>query len=125
MSARYKQRSTRWLPPSQTDIESYDKQNLSKVFGELMMLIEPDKRGKEHAISLAYSQDADEKFYVPGNLHLIGMMNTACQLLQRVRHPQRCPGAMIVRNKTKCTGRVALSSRGHTRQQHSQRTQQE
>ncbi|MBL9138086.1 MAG: EVE domain-containing protein, partial [Verrucomicrobiales bacterium] len=45
-------------------IDEINRGNLSKIFGELMMLIEADKRGKEHAIPLAYSQDADEKFYI-------------------------------------------------------------
>jgi 5-methylcytosine-specific restriction enzyme B len=54
-----------------------------------MMLIEPDKRGKEHAIPLAYSQDADERFYIPENLHLIGMMNTADRSLAMVDYALR------------------------------------
>ena len=61
-----------------------------KIFGELMMLIEADKRGKEHAIPLAYySQDADERFYIPENLHLIGMMNTADRSLAMVDYALR------------------------------------
>jgi hypothetical protein len=44
-------------------IDEINRGNLSKIFGELMMLIEADKRGKEHAIPLTYSQDADERFY--------------------------------------------------------------
>jgi 5-methylcytosine-specific restriction protein B len=54
-----------------------------------MMLIEPDKRGKEYAIPLAYSQDADEKFYIPENLCLIGMMNTADRSLAMVDYALR------------------------------------
>ena len=54
-----------------------------------MMLIEPDKRGKEHAIPLTYSQDADERFYIPENLHLIGMMNTADRSLAMVDYALR------------------------------------
>ncbi len=70
-------------------IDELNRGNLSKIFGELMMLIEPDKRGKEHAIPLAYSQDADESFYIPENLHLIGMMNTADRSLAMVDYALR------------------------------------
>jgi 5-methylcytosine-specific restriction protein B len=45
---------------------------MSKILGELMMLIETDKRGK--SVNLLYS---NEKFSVPSNLYIIGMMNTA------------------------------------------------
>lgn len=55
-------------------IDEINRGNLSKIFGELLMLIEKDKRGSEYAIKLAYS---DEKFYIPKNLYIIGMMNTA------------------------------------------------
>jgi 5-methylcytosine-specific restriction enzyme B len=70
-------------------IDEINRGNLSKIFGELMMLIEPDKRGKEHAIPLAYSQSAAEKFYIPENLHLIGMMNTADRSLAMVDYALR------------------------------------
>lgn len=53
-------------------IDEINRGNLSKIFGELFMLIENDKRGVE--LQLLY---ADEKFSVPGNVYIIGMMNTA------------------------------------------------
>lgn len=54
-------------------IDEINRGNVSKIFGELMMLIEGDKRGIESA-RLAYR---DEKFCVPKNVYIIGMMNTA------------------------------------------------
>ena len=55
-------------------IDEINRGNLSKIFGELLMLIEKDKRGTEYAVKLAYR---DEDFYIPKNLYIIGMMNTA------------------------------------------------
>ena len=53
-------------------IDEINRGNLSKIFGELLMLIENDKRGEQ--ITLTYSK---QKFSVPQNLFIIGMMNTA------------------------------------------------
>ncbi|WP_245870584.1 AAA family ATPase [Ezakiella peruensis] len=53
-------------------IDEINRGNLSKILGELMMLIENDKRGEK--IKMLYS---DEWFSVPKNIHIIGMMNTA------------------------------------------------
>ena len=50
---------------------------IARVFGELLSLIEADKRGAEFALPLLYSDDQDESFFVPENLAVIGMMNTA------------------------------------------------
>jgi 5-methylcytosine-specific restriction protein B len=70
-------------------IDEINRGNLSRIFGELMMLIEPDKRGAGHAIPLAYAQDADERFYVPDNVHLLGLMNTADRSLAMVDYALR------------------------------------
>lgn len=64
-------------------IDEINRGNLSKIFGELMMLLESDKRGKEFAIKLAYTKE-DEDFYIPKNLYLIGTMNTADRSLALV-----------------------------------------
>ncbi len=69
-------------------IDEINRANLSKVFGETMMLIEADKRGEKWRIQLAYDQK-DEKFFVPDNLHLLGLMNTADRSLAVVDYALR------------------------------------
>ena len=70
-------------------IDEINRGNLSKIFGELMMLVEPDKRGKEFSIPLAYASDSDDKFYIPDNVHIIGTMNTADRSLAMVDYALR------------------------------------
>src|SRR4029077_6856450 len=52
-------------------IDEINRANLSKVFGELLMLIENDKRDAEFALELAYSTESDDRFYVPANVHIV------------------------------------------------------
>src|SRR5699024_7318145 len=59
-------------PPYFFIIDEINRGNISKIFGELLMLIESDKRGTE--LRLLYKH---ESFSVPPNVHIIGMMNTA------------------------------------------------
>jgi 5-methylcytosine-specific restriction endonuclease McrBC GTP-binding regulatory subunit McrB len=68
-------------------IDEINRGNLSKVFGELMMLIESDKRKKEWSIKLTYSPDED--FYIPKNLYIIGTMNTADRSLTMIDYALR------------------------------------
>ena len=65
-------------------IDEINRGNLSKIFGELFMLIESDKRGVE--LQLLY---ADEQFSIPGNVHIIGMMNTADRSLAMLDYAMR------------------------------------
>ena len=69
-------------------IDEINRGNLSRIFGELLMLIEADKRGPNHAIRLTYSADG-ERFSVPENVYLLGMMNTADRSLAMVDYALR------------------------------------
>ncbi len=89
-------------------IDEINRGNLSKIFGELLMLIEKDYRETE--ISLAYN---GEPFSVPKNLYLIGMMNTADRSLAMIDYALRrrfqvlryAPGVRL--------GRLPGLSKGH------------
>lgn len=70
-------------------IDEINRGNLSKVFGELMMLIEADKRSEKYALKLTYAEDDDDRFYVPDNLYIIGTMNTADRSLAIVDYALR------------------------------------
>jgi GTPase subunit of restriction endonuclease len=70
-------------------IDEINRGNISQIFGELLMLIEPDKRGPEYALPLAYRTEDEPAFYVPPNLYLIGLMNVADRSLAMVDYAMR------------------------------------
>ncbi|RIU93445.1 AAA family ATPase [Oceanobacillus picturae] len=75
-------------------IDEINRGNLSKIFGEVMMLVEADKRGKEFEIQTTYSKEG-EHFYIPENVYVIGTMNTADRSLAMVDYALRRRFAFI------------------------------
>ena len=76
-------------------IDEINRGNLSKIFGELMLLIEPDKRGETWSVPLAYSESPRQKFFIPEKLFLLGLMNTADRSLSMVDYALRRRFAFI------------------------------
>ncbi|HET7543834.1 MAG TPA: AAA family ATPase [Polyangiaceae bacterium] len=70
-------------------IDEINRAHLGKVFGELMMLIEHDKRDMHWAASLAYAKPGEAPFHVPPNLYIIATMNTADRSLALVDYALR------------------------------------
>lgn len=67
-------------------IDEINRGNLSKILGELMLLIEADKRSSDWAITLASGK---VPFHVPRNVYLLGLMNTADRSLAVVDYALR------------------------------------
>lgn len=65
-------------------IDEINRGNLSKIFGELLQLIEADYR--DQSLQLAYNK---QRFSVPSNLYIIGMMNTADRSLAMIDYALR------------------------------------
>lgn len=70
-------------------IDEINRGNLSQILGELLMLIEADKRGPENVLRLVYHKKDESLFYVPQNVYLIGLMNVADRSLAMVDYALR------------------------------------
>jgi 5-methylcytosine-specific restriction enzyme B len=70
-------------------IDEINRGNLSQIFGELLMLIEADKRDAKYGLPLVYRKNAEGRFHVPPNLYLIGLMNLADRSLAMVDYALR------------------------------------
>lgn len=67
-------------------IDEINRGNLSKIFGELFILIESDKRGEHNKIQPLYTKNM---LYIPANVYIIGMMNTADRSLAMLDYALR------------------------------------
>ncbi|MFC9768575.1 McrB family protein [Rhodococcus jostii] len=66
-------------------IEEINRGNPAQIFGEMLTLLEHDKRDPENALNLAYPRDGEGPFHLPSSLlHLIGTMNVADRSLALV-----------------------------------------
>ena len=65
-------------------IEEINRGNPAQIFGEILTLLEKDKRSEEEAIELAYRHEQGERVFIPRNLFVIGTMNIADRSLALV-----------------------------------------
>ena len=65
-------------------IEEINRCNPAQVFGEMLTLLEADKRNEAEALALSYRRSNNERVYIPDNVYVIGTMNIADRSLALV-----------------------------------------
>ena len=65
-------------------IEEINRGNPAQIFGEILTLLEADKRDESEALSLAYPKYEGERVHIPENVYVIGTMNVADRSLALV-----------------------------------------
>ena len=65
-------------------IEEINRGNPAQIFGEMLTLLEADKRTPDEALALSYPRHGDERVHIPENLYVIGTMNVADRSLALV-----------------------------------------
>ena len=65
-------------------IEEINRGNPAQVFGEMLTLLETDKRKESEALALSYRKTKGERVYIPENVYVIGTMNIADRSLALV-----------------------------------------
>ena len=70
-------------------IDEVNRGNVSRIFGELLLLLEADKRGPAHALRLPYAPPEAPRFFVPDNLYVIGTLNLADRSLSPLDYALR------------------------------------
>lgn len=70
-------------------IDEVNRGNVPRIFGELLLLLEADKRGPVHALRLPYAPAEAPRFFVPENLYVIGTLNLADRSLSPLDYALR------------------------------------
>ncbi|MBF9221580.1 AAA family ATPase [Hymenobacter ruricola] len=70
-------------------IDEVNRGNVPRIFGELLLLLEADKRGPAHALRLPYAPPDLPRFFVPDNLYVIGTLNLADRSLSPLDYALR------------------------------------
>lgn len=65
-------------------IEEINRGNPAQVFGEMLTLLETDKRTPDEALELSYKREDGERVFIPDNLYVAGTMNIADRSLALV-----------------------------------------